>query len=148
MSYKKLKKILNETFHSGFDSSDGLYGEIFKNPTLSEFKKVQRESSDKDIRFYLTKDDNLFIWDANKGTHELVADELYEENLTIGGLYSSGTNGIYFDTYSTNKDFSEEEIRNIFKNSRFYKLFQQVIGREDVYIDVNYVEPYDEEGED
>lgn len=142
MSYLKIKKII-EMFYSSIESTNG-YVEIFKNPTISELKTLVRDSDEHDLRFYLDSEDNIYFWDANRANHNQILDSaLYDEDLTIGGLLSD-SDSVYFDTYSTNKEYTDEEIRDIFKESQHYSLFESIIGRKDFYININYVEPYED----
>jgi hypothetical protein len=126
---------------------------ILFNPTLSEIKKLIRQSirnadaeyaqwkndGGEDVRFFV-KGDKYYVADANEYTHtdiavELGRDVLAEDDLILGGIKEGGYVWFYkymlldYLKYPLGKRawIPDDETKNMFKSTDFYKVIAPMV---------------------
>lgn len=141
---KRIKNILEQVITKSH---------ILFNPTLSEIKKLIRQSirnvdsqyaqwkndGGEDVRFFV-KGNNYYVADANEYTHrdiavELGRDVLAEDDLILGGIKEDGYVWFYkymlldYLKYPLGKRawIPDDETKDMFKSTDFYKVIAPMV---------------------
>ena len=105
----KFTQLLNEKFDQGFKTRDGVYTELYTDPTTSDVKEITKKIKFGKIRGGLLPNKKMYIWDALNATHNQIETRLkkiffsrFEYDIERNTLYYDGDlyyNGENIDTY-------------------------------------------------
>lgn len=94
--------IIRTDYYNNFNDGDKLI--VIKNPSKEEYDNIKKNSKYNSVRGFVTKDDSVYVWDANLGIHQDVIDILDDENKK---------------PYDVVLQFSQDENNDITVNSSF-----------------------------